>query len=95
MNLSSEYLVYAKNTTSERMIGMLYYLYVNRLENSIVDSYSLTGIGFEKRWRSSQQTEQNSCLVEGKQIINGKWMEQSSLKRKSTINDHVKLTVTE
>ena len=66
MNLSSEYIVYEKKTTSGRMIGMLYYLYVNRLERSIVDSYNLNGFRVDKKWISSRQTEQNSCLVKGK-----------------------------
>ena len=82
MNLSFECLVYAKNKKSGRMIGMLYYLYVNRLENSLFDSYNLNGFRVDKQWISIRQTERNSCLVKGKWLLDGKSMEQSNLKRK-------------
>ena len=83
MNLSSEYIVYENNTTSGRMIGILYYLYVNRLENSIVDSYNLTGVIVEKQWRSSRQTEQ---IVVGQRKTNSPWEVNGTIKSQKEIN---------
>ena len=83
MKLISEYIFYEKNTTSGRMIGMLYYLYVNQLEISIVDSYNLTGFIVEKWWRSSRQTEQ---IVVGQRKTNSRWEDNGTIKSQNEIN---------
>ena len=83
MNSSYEYIVYEKKKTSGRMIGMLYYLYVNRLENSIVNSYNFIGVIVEKRWRSSRQTEQ---IVVGQRKTNSPWEVNGTIKSQKEIN---------